>query len=312
MESSLDESVRKLIHQDSACGFPLAVCSLQAGLYAVLRAFGVGPGSEVVCDPIFPYAALAAVHSGARPVFPSIGNSPVLSPSAWQESCTTRTKAILATKLFDTTAPDIVFAPNNSGIPVILDCALSPGTTLGSNAFVQVVGYSFNSGKPVSCGQGGLLVFQSSDARDATEEWCQFGVSESRPNKSEIRFPGLNFGLSPALLPILRANRALLDGARERLALSWSAIDWSSKEVSEVLPTSGSFGWYRAFILPPGACAADQPEYLCAAGVKWKRCFVELPACSIRLFSDVSSSSSGAHDTIQRLVWYRPEISSFS
>lgn len=110
--TSVDEDVAELIVPNETTCFPLAVSSLQAGVYSVLRALGVRPGTPVACDPVFPYGALAAAHAGAQLRFPQLDSDCRVSANAWGELAAGDTRVRVITSLFD---PNTMASPGGQG-----------------------------------------------------------------------------------------------------------------------------------------------------------------------------------------------------
>ncbi len=65
---------------------------------------------------------------------------------------------------------------------------------------MNAVGYSFASTKPVSTGEGGLMLYRDATTRSETLRWGVFGVGDDR---GPATVPGLNAQMSELLLPAL-------------------------------------------------------------------------------------------------------------
>lgn len=142
----------------------LAVTSGTAALEVVLAAAGVGPGSEVIV-PAWSWISCftAVVRCGARPVLAEIDASLCLDPTEIARLTTPRTRAILVVH-YQGAAADldpILAAAHTRGLLVLEDCAESPGATyrgrrLGAIGDAGI--YSFQHNKPMTAGEGGLIV----------------------------------------------------------------------------------------------------------------------------------------------------------
>lgn len=298
----LDREVLALV-DESAPGFPLAVSSLQAGLYVTLRAFGAGPGAAVLCDPLFPFGALAALHAGARPVFPMIDGGLVPSERAWREAWTGDLVAGVATVAFgEHTAASRAVVPR--GIPLLLDCAMAPfGAARRLDA--DAVGLSFARGKPVTCGEGGLLVFHDGAHRESALRWARFGEGNEPGGPVP---PGLNCRLSPALVTVLRGSVERLRERSPDLPSSWAAAVDRHPVLGRLrpLPHEGSLGWFQAFEVPRDIEREALPRYVVGAGLQWKRCLLRETATA-RVPGTPDRLHTAAVAAARRLAWYRPD-----
>lgn len=297
--TSADEDVAELIVPNVATCFPLAVSSLQAGVYSVLRALGVGPETPVACDPVFPYGALAAAHAGAQLKFPQLDSDCRVSENAWGELADGYTQVRVITSLF---GGELDGFPQWTG-QTILDAALCPFRASDFLRFASVVGVSFAANKPLDCGGGGLLLFREEALRDEVRAWSLFGVRDQSNPQVDQSVPGLDLRFSPHLVPVLRKKqRELVVGADDREA-SWRKIrekfdDGSWRE----LTAHGSFGWYRPWL----ADVRDAlPEHATADGIRWR--FLRIWDSAANLCSPaLTHERNGVDQIVRRLNWCRP------
>ncbi|ACU37713.1 DegT/DnrJ/EryC1/StrS family aminotransferase [Actinosynnema mirum] len=143
-----------------ACG------SGTSALVLVLKAFGVGPGDEVVV-PAYGCAPLAAapVLLGATPVFADVDpRTLVVDPAEVESLITERTRVVMPAHMFSTMAdmPALRRIATTAGVRLLEDSAVAQGGVLGGRAagtwgdagvysFVQVKTF----GMP---GEGGMVV----------------------------------------------------------------------------------------------------------------------------------------------------------
>ena len=149
----------------------ITVASGTDSLEIALRAFGIGPGDEVITVP-FTWISSAEVIGlvGARPVFVDIEAATYnINVDLIEAAITPRTKAIMPVSLFGQ-MPDydrINAIAARHGIPVIEDAAQSFGATQKgrrSCGVTRVGSTSFFPAKPLGCyGDGGAL-FSDDDA----------------------------------------------------------------------------------------------------------------------------------------------------
>ncbi|MEN9204799.1 MAG: DegT/DnrJ/EryC1/StrS family aminotransferase [Thermostichales cyanobacterium SZTDM-1c_bins_54] len=148
-------------------GIPVVSCNSGTdALYLALRAFGIGPGDEVITSA-FSFFASAEVISlvGATPVFVDIDPATFnLDPRQLPQAITAKTRAVIPVHLFGRPAPmtEIMAIARAAGLVVIEDCAQATGACWGG----QPVGtwgdcgcFSFFPTKNLgTCGDGGAIV----------------------------------------------------------------------------------------------------------------------------------------------------------
>ncbi len=135
-----------------------------------LRAWGIGPGDEVIV-PDFTFIATAEVVSliGATPVFVDV--DPVtfnISPEAFKNAITSKTKVVIAVSIFGQ-MPDfdnIMAIAHERGIKVIEDGAQSFGAEYKGRKSCSIADCSTTSffpAKPLGCYGDGGAVFTNDD-----------------------------------------------------------------------------------------------------------------------------------------------------
>jgi len=144
--------------------YALAVSSGTAALEAALAAISVGPGDEVIV-PAWSWLSCvtAIVRSGARPILAEVDESLCLDPNEISRLTTPRTRAVLIVHYQGISADlaPIIHESHRRGLSVIEDCAEAPGVSyrgrrVGSWGDVAI--FSFQHNKPMTAGEGGLLV----------------------------------------------------------------------------------------------------------------------------------------------------------
>lgn len=140
-------------------------------LFLTLKAYGVGPGDEVIV-PAATFTATpgAVAMTGAVPVFADIEpDTWEISPAEVRRLLTTKTKAVLGVhlygNLFDTEA--ILQIAREAGVPLIEDCAQAAGARyrgVPAGALCDAACFSFYPTKNLGAfGEGGAVA--SADAR---------------------------------------------------------------------------------------------------------------------------------------------------
>jgi len=149
----------------------VAVSSATAGLHLALDALGVGPGDMVAMSPYtFVSTAHAVRRVGADPLFCDIEPDGYhIDPTALERTLIQAqrpVRAIVVVHLGGAACPmsDILTIGRKHGIPVVEDAAQAFGATDPDSGHARVgtigtVGvYSFYANKPLTTGEGGMLV----------------------------------------------------------------------------------------------------------------------------------------------------------
>jgi perosamine synthetase len=145
----------------------VAMNSAMSVLHASLIAAGVGPGDEVICDPVCVFGALAPIYQRATPVF--VDCKPVtfnMDPGQIEERITPRTKAMVVTHVGGLPAEMDKILPiaRKHGIFVVEDCAHALFATYRgrhAGAWGDIGSFSFQSSKQLSLGDGGMAITNS-------------------------------------------------------------------------------------------------------------------------------------------------------
>jgi dTDP-4-amino-4,6-dideoxygalactose transaminase len=236
----------------------IAVSNGSVALELALRAFGIGPGDEVVVTPrTFVASAFCAMLVGATPVFadvdPESGN---ISPETIEAVLTERTKAIIPVHLAGWPAdmPGIMALAESRGLKVIEDCAQANGAeidgrTIGS--FGHAAAFSFCQDKIMStAGEGGFTSFQDGDAwewawsfKDHGKSWRKINEPPKEPGFRWLHDSlGTNWRMPAPQAAVGLAQLAKLDGwleTRSRNAAIWMDALRAVDGVSVPLPRRG-------------------------------------------------------------------------
>jgi 8-amino-3,8-dideoxy-alpha-D-manno-octulosonate transaminase len=149
--------------------FAQAVSSCTAALRVALAAIGVGPGDEVII-PSFTFVATAeaVIESGANLVIVDIDDSYTMDPAAFEAAITPRTVAVIPVHMMSAPADmdRICAIASKHQLKVIEDAAWGVGGTWRGRALGTIgdIGcYSFDAGKCISTGEGGMIVTSNQD-----------------------------------------------------------------------------------------------------------------------------------------------------
>ena len=131
-----------------------------------LRAFGIGPGDEVITAAnTFVATALAISAAGARPVLVDIdGESYAIDPAAIEAAITPRTRAIVPVHLYGQPADieRVLAVASRHDLVVVEDAAQAHGARVGGRrvgTFGQAAAFSFYPSKNLGAyGDAGMVV----------------------------------------------------------------------------------------------------------------------------------------------------------
>lgn len=183
----------------------IAVTSCTTGLEVALRAFGIGPGDEVIL-PDYTYPATADVVAivGATPVLVDIDPSTMLmSREATEMAITSRTRALIPVSLFGNPLDYswINELKKRHNLYVIEDTACSIGASwngemVGSLADISV--FSMHPRKFITTGEGGVITTDNPSWAAWMESYKHFGMETTGSEREKTQFVriGTNYKLS--------------------------------------------------------------------------------------------------------------------
>jgi perosamine synthetase len=159
----------------------LATSSGTAALHLALLSLGVGPGDEVIC-PVLTFGATASVivQCGAKPVFVDVTKDYGLNWNTARKYVSRRTKAVIVVHLYGIDA-----GVENIGVPVIEDSCEALGMVEPRG---HCAAFSFYGNKPMTTGEGGMLVGNLGNAR----LYRDGGFT----NDYDMVVPGLNYRMT--------------------------------------------------------------------------------------------------------------------
>lgn len=146
----------------------------RVGLYALLKAFGVSEGGEVVM-PAFTCVVVpnAVLYLGAKPVYVDVSTKTLNTElAAIKEKVTERTKCILIQNTFGLSSEveEIVNYASDKGILTIEDCTHGFGGTFNgkmNGTYCDAAFYSTQWNKPFSTGVGGFSLLNNLAYQDS-------------------------------------------------------------------------------------------------------------------------------------------------
>lgn len=161
----------------------VAVSSGSTALLVGLQALGVGPGDEIIApDMTFISTASAALYLGATPVLCDIELDHYnIDPDRIEELITDRTKAIVPVHYAGQAADmdAIVDLAERRGIAVLEDAAEAHLARYRGRRYVGAIGdvgiFSFTPTKPMTTGEGGMIVTASAELAERCRLIRNFG-----------------------------------------------------------------------------------------------------------------------------------------
>jgi dTDP-4-amino-4,6-dideoxygalactose transaminase len=196
-----------------------AVSSGTAAIHCALAGAGVGPGDEVITTAwtfIAPVEAASAL--GAVPVPVEIDETYHLDPVEVEKAITPKTKAVVAIPMWAPPKMDELAAVcRRYGVMLIEDAAQALGASYRGRklgTIGQVGSFSFDAGKTLHVGEGGMIVTDDKDIYDRAAEFSDHGhmhVSGLARGKDPRRAKGLNYRLSEVTAAIGLAQLGKID-----------------------------------------------------------------------------------------------------
>ena len=197
----------------------IAVNSGSAALLVAMGALGVGSGDEIIApDMTFVSTASSAMFLGATPRFCDIERRYYgMDPTALEKAITPRTKAIVPVHFAGQSCElePILEIARRHGIPVLEDAAESHlarynGKATGSIGQIGI--FSFTPSKPMTTGEGGMIVTSDKDLADRCRLLRNFGDA----GKFDWRVLGFNFRMPEVMGAIGLAQLGKLEEAVRR------------------------------------------------------------------------------------------------
>ena len=174
-----------------------------ATMEVALRIAGIGPGDQVITTAITWVATANVVLAvGAKPVFVDIDPATRnIDLGAVEAAITPRTKAILPVYLAGLPVPmDRLYAmAKKHGLRVIEDAAQAidsrwNGQRIG--AIGDLVSFSFQANKNITCAEGGCLVMNTAAEAEFAERLRLQGVVRTGHDGMDVQVPGGKFNLT--------------------------------------------------------------------------------------------------------------------
>ena len=196
----MQERFEELVAKRTGRHHAVACSSGTAGLHMALKAFGVGPGDDVIV-PTFCFVAVAnaVVLAGATPVFVDICPKTLnMDPAKVEAAITTRTKAVIAVENFGSPTYMERYRSicDRHEIVMIEDAcealgAVHRGRAAGGFGHASVFGFYPN--KQITTGEGGMVVTDNARIADIARSLRNQGRGSS--GDAATGHPGASQGL---------------------------------------------------------------------------------------------------------------------
>jgi len=224
-------------------GHAVGVASGLAALELTLRAYGIGPGDEVIV-PAFTFVATAAAvtFAGAEPIFVDVDPSSYCIDVEHVEAVVTaRTRAILPVHLYGLPAEmdGLLRVAKKHGLVVIEDACQAHGASYRgrrTGSLGHAGAFSFYPSKNLGAfGDGGIVVTDDGDVADKIRAMRNCG----QKTKNVHELAPFNHRLDTLQAAILRTKLCFLDRwneSRRRIAASYDELLEDCAVVTPVTP----------------------------------------------------------------------------
>ncbi len=196
-----------------------------ATMEVALRLAGIGPDDEVITTAITWVAtANVIVAVGAKPVFVDIDpQTRNIDLAAVEAAITPRTKAIMPVYLagLPVDMDRLYRIAKQHGLRVIEDAAQAIDSHWNSQrigSFGDLVSFSFQANKNITCAEGGCLVLNNAAEAEAVERLRLQGVVRSGLDGMDVETPGGKFNLTDINAAIGLGQLKHLDAVTRRRA----------------------------------------------------------------------------------------------
>jgi 8-amino-3,8-dideoxy-alpha-D-manno-octulosonate transaminase len=185
-----------------------ATSSGTAGLKVALQALGIGKGDEVITQSHTFIATVEAIVScGAIPVIADIDKSLNIDINSFKSLITKKTKAVIPVHMYGVSCDmeKIMNIANGSSIKVLEDSCQAIGGKY-KNRYLGTFGdagvYSFDSGKIIPLGEGGMIVTNNQVVYEKARAICNHGhaYSDKPRGQDDMMCIGFNYKMSELII----------------------------------------------------------------------------------------------------------------
>jgi len=183
------------------CKYALAVSSGTAAIKVALKALGVKPGDEVITQSFNFIATVEAIlDCGAVPVIANVDDTLNMSPDDCESLITSKTKVLLPVHMLGIPVDmnSIMELSKKYNLKVLEDNCESVGAKY-KGKYLGCIGdagvFSFDFGKVITCGEGGMVVTNSPAVDKHAREYHDHG-HENNPDFPRGKDTKTNFGFN--------------------------------------------------------------------------------------------------------------------
>jgi dTDP-4-amino-4,6-dideoxygalactose transaminase len=168
--------------------YAVAVTNGTTALECAYKAAGVEAGDEVIVPAItFIATSTAVLQVGAVPVFVDVDpNTYTIDPKAVEAAITDRTRCIAPVDYggMPSDYDSLIAIGKQHGIPIVADCAHAHGSQWkgrGVGALTEFGTFSFQQFKPLTTGEGGMIVSNDQQLIERAYSYHHIGRIKGRP-----------------------------------------------------------------------------------------------------------------------------------
>ncbi len=194
-DGSMNERLETLFARTMGVDYAISFNSGTSTLHAVLEAFGVGPGDEVIVPALSPaMCGFTPLHAGAEVVLCDVDwDSFLMDPRDVAARVTPRAKAIMAVHLYGQVCDmdALMETARAHGLKVLEDCA---ECFLGTDVHGRVGGtigdagsWSYENSKHLSSGEGGMVGCDDATLAEAIRKFGGLGFRNLKAGSGRVR-----------------------------------------------------------------------------------------------------------------------------
>jgi perosamine synthetase len=185
-ENTVTRRFEAAFRRELEAPYAIAMNSAMSEMHAAIAAAGVGPGDEVICDPMVTFGGISVMYGNGVPVFADVDRATHnIDPDSIAERITERTKAMVVTHLWGLPCEmdRIMALADEHGLVVIEDCAHALFATYQgryAGTWGHIGTFSFQQSKQMGLGDAGMAVCQRAEHLQIMEEMSTFGTVPKR------------------------------------------------------------------------------------------------------------------------------------
>ena len=283
-EHKLTEEFEDRIKQLTGSTYAVSITNGTAALYCCLKALGIGEGDEVIVPNLtFIASSNAVIMAGATPVFCEVEPFTLcIDPECIRPLITSRTKALMPVHLYGQASKldDICEIAQEFGLRIIEDAAQGVGVKFHHRhvgTFGDMGILSFYGNKTLTCGEGGVVLTDNQELRDAVYRLKNHGrltkgVFEHETIGFNFSFTEMQAAVGIAQLNKLERIIARKAQIREKYIKELSSVSSLLKPLKPS-PNCSPVWWFTSFLTER---KKELQEHLRERNIQTRDCFVPL------------------------------------